>query len=275
MLAEELGFDAVAVSDHVAIGSDTGGYPFGVFPLPADAPFLEPLSVLMALATVTTRVRLTTGVLIAPLRAAVVLAKTVATIDVMSGGRVELGVGTGWHEAEFRACGVEFQRRGAVLDDVIGACRELWRQPGASYSSDTVSFESLNSIPLPLQQPLPVLFAGSPGPRTVRRVAANGDGWITVMGAEPSVIAQGIERIHAAGRERGRDLSSMIVRAELAPRFDERGRPDLDATLRGIPDLLTAGVTDVQFPLPYFVSDLTRAEAVLKAVVAGWNGSVP
>jgi probable F420-dependent oxidoreductase len=271
MRAEELGVDAVAVADHVAIGPDTSGYPFGVFPLPPDAPFLEPLSLLMAIATVTRSVRLTTGILIAPLRPAPLLAKTAATIDVMSAGRLELGVGVGWHAAEYDACGIDFHRRGIVLDEVIGACRALWARPGASYDSASVSFESLSSIPLPVQRPLPVLFAGSTHARNLARLAASGDGWITVMGAEPAAIADSIDRIRAARRSHGRDGSPFIVRAELTPRTDARGRPDVDATLEGIPELVAAGVTDVQFPMPYFVSDPLHAHHVLERLVAGWR----
>ena len=137
------------VADHVAMGPDTRGYPFGSFPLPPDAPFLDPLGPLMAIATVTTTIRLTTGILIAPLRSAPVLAKTAATIDVMSDGRLELGVGVGWHEAEYQACGVDFHRRGAVLDDVIGACRALWGQPAATYRSDDGELRVAQQRPAP------------------------------------------------------------------------------------------------------------------------------
>jgi probable F420-dependent oxidoreductase len=272
--AEERGIDAVAVPDHIAFGPDTAGYPFGSFPLPPDAPFLEPLSVLMAIAAVTRDLRLTTGILIAPLRRAAVLAKTVATLDVMSGGRVELGVGVGWHEAEYLACGVEYHRRGAVLDDVIGACRALWQQADVTFSSETVNFASLSSLPLPVQQPLPVLIAGSLHARNVRRILATGDGWIPVMGASPVIVAEGIALLRAAGIEQGRDLSGLLVRSELAPRFDDRGRPDLDATLEPVAALIAAGVTDVQFPLPYFVSDITRADDVVDRLVAGWRRCV-
>jgi probable F420-dependent oxidoreductase len=268
--AEELGVDAVAVADHVAIGPDTSGYPFGDFPLPQDAPFLEPLSVLTAIAMATSRIRLTTGILIAPLRPAPLLAKTVATLDVLSNGRVELGVGVGWHEAEYRACGVDFEERGVALDHAVGACRALWSRPVATYRSDTVSFESLSSVPLPVQRPLPVLFAGSAHARNLERLASVGDGWITIMGAAPDAIADGLRRIHAARRHHGRAQLPFVVRSELAPVSDSRGRPDVDATLQLVPSLLAAGVTDVQFPLPYFASDKARAQHVLGQVVDGW-----
>lgn len=273
--AEDLGVDAVAVADHVALGPDTSGYPFGTFPLPSDSPFLEPLSLLMAIATVTTRVRLATGIQIAPLRPAPLLAKTAAVIDVMSAGRLELGVGVGWHSAEYEACGVEFRRRGRVLDDVVGACRALWEGPAATYASSSVRFEGLSSVPLPIQRPVPVLFAGSLHGRNLARITERGHGWVPVMGADAPLIADGIERIRVALDASGRASHQFIVRAELAPQCDRRGRPDVAATLASVPSLLAAGVTDVQFPMPYFAFDTTHASAVLEEVVSAWRGIVP
>jgi alkanesulfonate monooxygenase SsuD/methylene tetrahydromethanopterin reductase-like flavin-dependent oxidoreductase (luciferase family) len=192
-------------------------------------------------------------------------------VDVLSGGRLELGVGVGWHEAEYRACGVALEERGVVLDHVVGACRALWSEPVASYRSATVSFESLSSMPLPIQHPLPVLFAGSAHARNLERIASTGDGWITIMGAGPDVVADGLDQIEAARAAQGRHGLPFIVRSELAPRFDTRGRPDVDATLALVPPLLAAGVTDVQFPMPCFASDAGGAHRVLERVVDGWR----
>jgi probable F420-dependent oxidoreductase len=232
---------------------------------------------LTAIAMATSRIRLTTGILIAPLRPPPLLAKTVATLDLLSEGRVELGVGVGWHEAEYRACGVKFEERGVALDHVIGACRALWSQPIAIYRSATVSFESLSSVPLPIQRPLPVLFAGSAHARNLERLASVGDGWITIMGASPDAIADGLTLIDSARRQHGRTNLPFIVRSELAPVSDRRGRPDVDATLQLVPSLLAAGVTDVQFPMPYFASDDARAQDVLRHLVDGWRdvASIP
>jgi probable F420-dependent oxidoreductase len=268
--AEALGVGAVAVADHVLLGADTSGYPFGDFPLLPAAPFLEPLSTLMAVATATERIRVTTGILVAPLRRAAVLAKTVATIDAMSAGRVELGVGVGWHRPEYDACGVDFGRRGVVLDDTIGACRALWSAPSASFASSTVAFTRANCVPLPVQQPLPVLFAGSLHARNVRRIVALGDGWIPVMGAAPAIVADGVALLADAFRAAGRDTDALRVRSELAPVVDARGRPDIRATLDAAPALRDAGVSDVQFPMPYFVTDPARAHDVLERVAAAW-----
>ena len=194
-----------------------------------------------------------------------VLAKTVATLDVLSSRLVELGVGVGWHADEYDACGVDFRRRGAVLDDVIGACPTLWGGPDATYSSTTASFVSLNSVPLPVQERIPILFAGSLHGRNVARIVADGDGWIPVMGADPAVVAAGIALLDTVATKRAGRNARFLVRCELAPVFDDRGSPDVDATLASIPALLDAGVTDVQFPLPYFASNPSRADRAAAA----------
>jgi len=131
-MAEDAGVDTVVVPDHLVMSDRTDRYRWGRFPLPVDAPWLEPLTVLAAIAGATRRVRLATGILIAPLRPAALLAKTAATLDVLSRGRLDLGVGTGWQKEEFDAVQLDYGRRGRLLDDTIAACRALWgRQPGA------------------------------------------------------------------------------------------------------------------------------------------------
>src|SRR5512143_374692 len=109
--AEAAGVDRIVVPDHVAMGTHTEEYSWGRFPVPPEAPWVEPLTVLSAIAAVTDRLRLATGILIAPLRPAALLAKTVATLDVLSNGRVDLGVGTGWQREEFDAVGRRFEDR--------------------------------------------------------------------------------------------------------------------------------------------------------------------
>src|SRR3954452_14948302 len=110
--AEDAGVERIVVTDHVVLGYGTDAYSWGRFPTAPDGPWLEPLTCLTAIAAVTERLRLATGILIAPLRPAAVLAKTVATLDVMSGGRVDLGVGVGWHREEYDALGLDFKARG-------------------------------------------------------------------------------------------------------------------------------------------------------------------
>ena len=147
--ADAAGIDQIAVPDHLAIGPRTDKYPYGRFPLPVDEPWLEPLTLLAAMAGATKRIRLASGVLIAPLRPALLLAKTAATLDVLSGGRLDLGVGLGWQREEFDASGVPFARRAARLDDQLRACRALWRGGAVSFRSETVSFDAEEDLDIP------------------------------------------------------------------------------------------------------------------------------
>ena len=124
---EDAGADGIVLADHVLCGPRLDRYPWGDFPFPPEAPWLEPLTMLTAIATATERIKLTTGILIVPLRPATLLAKTVATLDVLSGGRLELGVGTGWQEEEFTAEGLDYESRGQLMTDYIAACRALWK----------------------------------------------------------------------------------------------------------------------------------------------------
>ena len=124
-VAEAAGIHQIALPDHLAIGPNTDAYPYGKFPLPNSEPWLEPVTTLAAIAGATRRIRLGTGVLIAPLRPALLLAKSLATLDVLSRGRVDLGVGLGWQREEFEAAGVAFEGRAARMDDTLRACRVL------------------------------------------------------------------------------------------------------------------------------------------------------
>src|SRR5262245_29859676 len=163
--AEAAGIDQIAVPDHLAMGPRTDRYPYGRFPLPLDEPWLEPLTTLAAIASTTKRMRLATGVLIAPIRAPLALAKTAATLDVLSGGRLDLGVGVGWQVEEYEAVGVPWEERWRRLEDGLRACRALWRDAPASFRSATVSFGELWCLPRPVQVGgVPLWFGVGLGP---------------------------------------------------------------------------------------------------------------
>ena len=118
-MGEELGFDSVSVTDHVVMGKNLHKYPFGKFPLPSEAPWFEPLSLLTMIASNTSKINLATAILIAPLRNPALLAKTVATLDTISKGRLELGVGLGWQKEEFDAAGVSFEDRSEIFWETL------------------------------------------------------------------------------------------------------------------------------------------------------------
>ena len=184
-VADEAGIDQLVMTDHLAIGPRTDRYPFAPkFPYPPEEPWLEPLTVLAAFAAATSRVRLGTGVLIGPARPALVVAKTVATLDVLSRGRVDLGIGTGWQREEFTDPGLPVRRsHRADGGRRSGRAARSGRRSHRSRSRRTPSsFTDLWCEPRPVQARLPIWFSGpandatvAPGRRARRRLAAARD----------------------------------------------------------------------------------------------------
>src|SRR5258708_15622742 len=153
-LAEEHGFRSVLFGEHLAIGQQTDRYPYGVFPKDCSIPWLEPMTTLAAIASVTDRLKLSTGVLLGPLRPPLLLAKTVATLDVLSCGRVELGVGVGWQREEYDAIGVPWENRYQRFEETVVGCRRIWGEQPVSLRSGLTVFEGRTIVPGPIQDTL-------------------------------------------------------------------------------------------------------------------------
>jgi probable F420-dependent oxidoreductase len=264
---EDAGVDRVVVTDHVVMGRNTDAYVWGRFPTPPEAPWLEPLTVLTAVAAATERVRLATGVLIAPLRPAVLLAKQVATLDHLSGGRVDLGVGVGWQREEYEAEGLDFEQRGQLLTDTVAACRALWERTPADFTSASLSFGDVFLSPKPAQARLPVWFGGSLHERTLRRVVELGDGWIPIMGSTVDDIRNGATRLRKAFAQAGRDATDLSVQGAMPVVRGEDRRVDLARSVAGAPALVEAGATDVIVHLGAVCPDVTEAGPVLRTLV--------
>jgi len=266
--ADAAGLDQIALPDHLAIGPRTDRYPYGRWPTPDDAPWLEPLTTLAAIAGATRRVRLATGVLIAPLRPALLLAKTAATLDVLSKGRLDLGVGTGWQREEFAAAGVPFRGRTARMDDVLRACRVLWRDAPASFASQTVSFEAISCLPHPVQPGGPPIWIGGGATEgNLARLAEYGAGWMPI-GLDAGDFRDGLDRARAAFEAAGRDPASLGVRATLEPVRDADGRVDVAASLAGLPRLRERGATLASVALPAFVRSADEAPDFLQRLAS-------
>jgi probable F420-dependent oxidoreductase len=262
---DDAGVHRLIVNDHVVMGRRTDAYIWGRFPTAPDGPWLEPLTVLTAMAAVTERVRLATGVVIAPLRPAAVLAKTIATLDVLSGGRVDLGVGTGWQAEEYDAVGLDFTTRGQRLDDTIGACRALWSQLPASFSSPTVTFDDTFCSPQPVQDRLPVWFAGALTDHNLRRIVELGDGWIPIMGSSTDDIRVGVERLRSATDR------PVQVQAPATPVKAADGSRDPVATMANVPDLIDAGATDIYVNVASFAASPADAMTALQQLVSAFS----
>jgi probable F420-dependent oxidoreductase len=266
--AEDAGVDRVVVVDHVVMGPHTENYVWGKFPVPPEAPWFEPLTMLASIAAVTTRVRLATGILIAPLRPAALLAKQVATLDQMANGRVDLGVGTGWQREEYDAQGLRFEQRGQLLTDTLAALQVLWRDTPAALDTPTLSFRDIYCEPKPLQEGgVPIWVAGTLNPRNLQRLVWFGAAWIPIMGESVEGIASGVDTVRAALAEAGRDPDDLQVQAPLRMVMGDDGRPDLARSMATAPELFAAGATDIIVTLRAFARDVADVPAVMKELV--------
>jgi probable F420-dependent oxidoreductase len=214
VLAERLGYDSLWAGEHVVLPSPR------VVPSPMEPeePILDPLVALAHLAARTERIRLGTGVIVLPQRNPIVLAKQVASLDVVSGGRLILGVGVAYLEPEMRAIGVPMERRGARSDEYLAAMRALWEEDAPSYRGEYVAFEGVDAHPRPAQRPLPVVVGGHTR-AAHRRAARSADGWYGFMvGLRAMAEQRELMRaaIDEAGRERPLHVSVTPAR-RLAP----------------------------------------------------------
>jgi probable F420-dependent oxidoreductase len=249
--AEDAGIDQVSITDHVVMGEHVENYPYGPFPAPLDYPWFEPITVLASIAAVTRRIRLSTGIVIAPLRPAVLLAKQLATLDVMSRGRVTIGLGIGWQKEEYDASGVPWEGRYARFDEQIRVCKLLWSEAPANFSGTTVQLERIHQWPRPVQSHLPIWLGIAPTPRNIERIAEYGDGWIP-MEQRPEVLAGHIDAMRAAFVKRNRDPAELAVRAVPRMEFGANGLADFDAAAAAVPALAKAGATTIElFPAMY------------------------
>lgn len=246
--AEEAGVDLCSITDHVVMGEHLENYPYGPFPVPLDYPWYEPLTVLAAIAGSTKRIRLSTGVLISLLRPAVLLAKQLATLDVMSRGRVEIGFGIGWQREEYEAAGIPWDGRYTRMDEQVQVCRALWREAPAALHGKTVDFEKIHAYPRPVQPGgIPIWFGLKPTEKNFARIARYGEGWIP-MERKPSALAEHMKDLRAAFAAAGRDPATAQLKVGVRPVAPPgKDRPDLDETLASIPALIEAGATVVEF----------------------------
>ena len=201
--AEELGIDSVWVHDHVFnVGH--------VFDRIGGKPYYEPLTLLTYVAARTRRVRLGTSVLVLPYHSPVRLAKAAATLDVLSGGRLIMGVGVGLIEKEIRALGSPYAERGAFTDEAIAVMRALWTQDEPRFDGKYSRFDGMKFSPKPLQKPgIPIVIGGISRP-AIRRAARLGDGW-QPLGMAPEALGQGLAALRDEARAAGRDAAKIPV----------------------------------------------------------------
>ncbi|MBM3647981.1 MAG: LLM class F420-dependent oxidoreductase [Alphaproteobacteria bacterium] len=219
---EAMGFDYLTLTDHVVLpDTKVPGYPYsesGEFYEEAPLERHEQLAAIAYIAAKTTRIRLVAAVLVVPHRPAVLAAKTLATLDVLSGGRLVVGVGAGWLKAEFDAVvTTPFEARGTVTDEYIDAFRVLWTERSPRFAGRHVRFDGIVLEPKPVQKPHPPIWVGGEAGPALRRAARVGDAWYPIGSNNKHLLdtsprlAAGIGRLRKAVTEAGRDPAAVGV----------------------------------------------------------------
>src|SRR3989475_103036 len=208
-LAERTGFHSLWFAEHVALfDTHASRYPYspdGSFPLTGEIGFVEPFVAIAFAAALTTRIRLGTGICLAPQRPPLYTAKQVADCDVLSGGRLDFGVGIGWLREEFEALGVPFDGRAARCREYLAAMRALWTEPVSRYEGKLLRVPPLRMFPKPIQKPHPPIVFGGESDAALRRVADLGQGWygFNLLPEEAAARIAALDRLLARRGGRG------------------------------------------------------------------------
>ena len=228
--AEQRGFESLWLPEHTHIPVSRKTPYAGGAELPKEyAHTLDPFVALAAVATATKHIRLATGISLLIERDTITMAKTLATLDLLSNGRAILGVGGGWNREEAEHHGVEWSQRFQKLEEQITAIKIIWANDEASFHGEHVRFDPIWSWPKPIQRPRPPILLGGETDHTLRRVIKYCDGWLP-RARDPEIIVRGIARLNELAEEAGRDTESISVNvfaprpdAELIDRFKSMG----------------------------------------------------
>jgi probable F420-dependent oxidoreductase len=267
---EQLGYDQVDMFDHVTMAHPKEGRSTGAYP--ANMPLLEALTALAYFAAVTERVGLGTEVLVLPQRQPALVAKQVATIDILSGGRVRLGVGVGWQPAEYESLGVPFAERGRRMDECVQLLRAYWAEPTINFAGRHYTADAMAMDPKPRPGSAgPPIWMGGSAEAALRRTGRLGDGWLAGGGETPESATARMAIIRRAAEEAGRDPAALGFQiqlgdprdlgamAERAARFTAAGFGWGTVSMTG---LYTSGARDVDAQLDALgtIRDRLRAE---------------
>ena len=262
--AESLGFDSVWGGEHVVRPTRLASpYPYsedGQMPGEPETPIPDPLIWLAYVAAAAPSVRLGTCILIVPQRNPLVLAKELATLDHLSGGRVELGIGVGWMQEEFDALGVPWERRGARNDEYVAAMRALWAGPHAEYHGEFVDFPPATCSPRPVGGTIPIIVGGDT-PAAIRRAARLADGYFPGT-TDPKELGALIRTVGDAAEEQGRARDAIEINAIFGPQMAD--------PVAGAAQFAELGVDRAMVPAFFFAGPdgLDRLEAFAKSVIS-------
>jgi len=260
--AERAGFAFLSVNDHLIVPSRLGSaYPYtqgGAWAAAEHGHCFDQLATLAFLAGCTSRIKLLTSVMVVPHRPPIAAAKILATIDVLSGGRLFLGVGAGWMKEEFALLGAPFAERGTVTDEYLEAFKALWTQPRPTYAGRHVNFADVIFEPKPIQKPHPPIWVGGESPAALRRAVKLGDAWYPGNNSQtepldtPTRLATAIASLRRLAQTAGRDPASLAVNLIVQNPFEWTSHPIADGSARR---LFTGASADM-------VADAVALEAV-------------
>ena len=211
--AELLGYRHILAYDHV-LGANPASRPGWKAPYSHLDMFHEPFVLFGYLAGITERIGLTTGVIILPQRQTALVAKQAAAIDVLSHGRLRLGIGIGWNQVEYEALGENFKNRGRRSEEQIEVLRKLWTESAVSFDGQWHKINDAGINPLPVQRPIPIWFGGS-DKRALKRLARLGDGWFPLLGPDDKCKAI-IAEVRESAKEAGRDPAAVGIEGRIA-----------------------------------------------------------
>jgi probable F420-dependent oxidoreductase len=251
--ADELGYHVVFTAEHLVYPQEIRTpYPYGGrFPFAVTDPVLDVPTTLAWVAAVTKHVRLAASVMVLPYHEPIALAKALTTIDVLSGGRLMVGVASGWLREEFDLLGVPFRERGARTDEYLAALRALWTEERVTFRGRFVRLEEAAFFPKPIQKPYPPIWIGGASAAAFRRVARIGDGWLAVP-RSPAALAADVASIRREAEAAGRDPLRIGVAASGAA-------GSVSELLDRIPALERAGATIVTVPALFWATSVPQA----------------
>jgi probable F420-dependent oxidoreductase len=252
--ADRLGYHVVWTAEHLIFPPTiTTPYPYGgSFPYDVRDPILDVASTLAWVAAATTHVRLGSAVIVLPYHQPIPLAKALATVDVLSGGRLVVGVASGWLAEEFALLGVPFGERGARCEEYLTVLRALWTEDRVTFHGRFVQLEDAAFFPKPVQRPHPPLWIGGRSAMALRRVGRLADGWLAAPQPSVAALAEDIALMRRAAEAAGRDPASIGVASS-------GGAGSLDALVERLPQLERIGVTTVTVPALYWSKTFTEA----------------
>jgi probable F420-dependent oxidoreductase len=237
--AESLGYRFLLVYDHV-VGADPAGHPGFRGPYTHESNFHEPFVLFGYLAGLTRQLELVTGILISPQRQTVLIAKQAAAVDVLTGGRLRLGVGVGWNAVEYEALGENFHNRGRRMEEQVELLRRLFTEPVVTFDGRWHHITAAGLKPLPVQRPIPIWMGGMSEP-VIKRIARTADGWFPQFRPGDEAKAT-LERMFGYAREAGRDPSGIGIQGGMGGRGGSEA--EWESSLRGWSDL---GATHLSF----------------------------